>query len=210
MIDADHLIALARDFVGAGHTGPRADDYHAICYPTDSPEHARRMGAGQSSCALFVTGLWYRLGLRHHLLDSPYWGDLSSKYATRNDAMSRLEQIAREHGAWHHADEARDELPPAEGCAIIIGSDTDKSYGGPGHVLLCTYASIGGYCESIDGGQVYTRGRDTVEWGGYGITRRVRVWRKSGRDWWLHGADHPHSVDFPGPGRRLYGWVDWG
>lgn len=202
-MDTEQLIKIGSSYAGCGATGHRADEYLEICWPTDRPEHRARMARGQSSCALFATGLWHKLGLVHPLIEAPYWGDPKSPVAQRNDAVSRIEKIAREFGAWRGP-----ETPPGWGAVAIIGSDTDKNYGGPGHVLVTTFCSAGGYCESVDGGQVYNPQRDNEQWGGYGITMRVRAWERVGGIWWLHTADHPYEPGRHGPGRRLYGWVD--
>lgn len=145
-------VQIAAELVGVG---PTKQLYLDACYPGDSPHHAVQLAASQSVCALLAACILRCLGCRHHLLEPPYYG--------RNDAMSRLETVARDSDAW----EGPDALPEA-GDIAIIGTDASRSdpdyeriirtWGTPGHALICTNRVLDRksgnmMVESVDGGR---------------------------------------------------------
>jgi hypothetical protein len=145
-------VQIATEMVGLG-----ADSqvYRDMCWPGDTPQHQREMAHRQSACALLCGGVMRCLGVRHRLLEPPYYG--------RTDAMSRIIQIAIDHGAWDGADSR-----PEAGDIAIIGTDASKkdphyaeiikTWGTPGHALLCTNVVVDRTAgvtriESVDGGR---------------------------------------------------------
>lgn len=169
--------------------GPQDQTYRDACWPGDTPEHQQAMARAQSACALLAACILRCLGCRHELLKPPYYG--------RNDAMSRLQQIAVDDDAW----EGRDTMPDA-GDIAIIGTDAPrndpnrsqiiKTWGTPGHALIVTNRivdpSTGSIIiKSVDGG----RGP---------VTEQSRQVKRYGQEIWLSGWTT----------RRIYGVIKVG
>ncbi|MFA5053236.1 MAG: hypothetical protein WC565_04220 [Parcubacteria group bacterium] len=170
--------------------GPGDQIYRDICWPGDRLEDQKLMEKAQSACALTAAGVMRCLGAEHELLEPPYRG--------RNDAMSRLEAVARDHKAWDGADSI-----PDVGEIVIVGTDVAKSnpkrdeilasWGSPGHAFIVFDKGIfegKNFYHSVDGGRGKIReGRYDVIWKGsrlwlrnsfatrrvYGVVRVARL-----------------------------------
>lgn len=140
------FLQIARALVGTRDTEPVVLD---LCYPFDSPDRQRTMGAAQTKCSLLCAGIARCGAVRHKLLEGPYWG--------RNNAHSRIEQIARDHGAWLGHDAS-----PAPGCFLMIGTDVPldapgrakiiSQWGTPGHAAVVESVEAD-HITTIDGGR---------------------------------------------------------
>lgn len=145
-------VQVATELVGIG---PGSQLYRDACWPGDVQYHQLLMEKAQSACALVAACVLRCLGCRHPLLMPPYYG--------RNDAMSRLEQVARDLDAWDGADS----LPNA-GDIAIIGTDCAKdhpryseiikTWGTPGHAFICSNRIVDrskgqNVFHSVDGGR---------------------------------------------------------
>ncbi len=104
-----------------------------------------------SGCGLTVRGLWRRCGLRHPLLESRYRPGM---------AMSDVQMIAREAGAWRTGLST----PPRPGDAVLI----DRPHGG--HLYTVTDVGPGPVLtiDSVDGG--------ASDGGAQAIAARRRTW----------------------------------
>ncbi len=149
---------------------------------------------GMSGCALTIRGLWRWAGIVHAILQRPY---------VLQHAMSDLEVIARERGAWRDAAEMGRGVYPKPGDAVILGKGTLNEHVftvlgireiGSGLVQLC----------SVDGGQRDRKRNETIK-------RFDRTWAitdskdsiKGAFDAVLHVEGEPiHPV------RRVTGWID--
>ena len=154
--------------------GPGDQIYRDWCWPGDKLEHQKLMEKAQSACALAAAGLIRCLGGSHLKLEPPYQG--------RNDAMSRLETVARDHGAWDGADSE-----PGLGDIAIVGTDVAKSdpnraatlarWGSPGHAFMVfDKVMVEGkmFLHSVDGG------RGTIREGRYEAIRQGKqLWLKN-------------------------------
>lgn len=139
-----------------------------------------------STCGLVVAGLWQRAGIRHPRLAPPY---------RIGSAISRLLEIAHEHGAWVAA---KPGLLPRPGDMVGLALFGPNA-GHMGHV----YTVVSGPTQreavtaidlaSVDGGQVDERGRQVVR-------RKGRIWTTAGGTI-LDGA--PGSIT-----RSVDGWID--
>jgi len=123
---------IARSVVGLS---PISKAYHELCYPYDSPWRARAMAVSQSACALVCGGILRLLGLDHERLNGPYWG--------RSDAVSRLETIAVDQGAFD-----RRPILPLVGDMCIIGEGI-----GTHALTVIGYDNVGNELISVDGGR---------------------------------------------------------
>lgn len=145
-------VQIATELVGLG---PGNQIYRDACWPGDSLHHQIAMEKSQSACALVAACVLRCLGCRHPILEPPYYG--------RIDAMSRLEQIARDLDAWDGADS----LPEA-GDIAIVGTDAPKdhpdyakiikTWGSPTHAFICTNKLVDRVAgqtvfHSVDGGR---------------------------------------------------------
>jgi hypothetical protein len=132
-----------------------------------------------SSCALLVRAVWRLLGVQHPILAAPY---------RSGHAVSDVETIARDLGAWHEPDDPTTPTPLA---AVLVGDV------GHEHVYLARTLDplhgAGMHVTSLDGGQGPN---------GCAIETRARLWPS-----W---SDRWRDVNDLGLGRPVRGWADTG
>jgi hypothetical protein len=149
------IVALARSYVGCScRTREGRERYlELVAGPgdTDSAMVGYLTAPKTSGCGLTVRGLWRRCGLRHPLLEARYRPGM---------AMSDVQMIAREAGAWRTGLAT----PPQPGDAVLI----DRPNGG--HFFAVTDVSPGPLLtiDSVDGG--------ASDGGAQAIAARHRVW----------------------------------
>lgn len=146
------MVQIARSTVGIKY---HTQLYNDVLYFGDKPENQKLMAAAQSPCSLLVAGLMRMAGERHPLITTPYVG--------RNDAHSRIEQVARDDGAWGGHDG-----PFEPGDFLMIGTDVPvdmlgrakiiMKWGTPGHALTVLDVD-GDKLTSLDG----NRGRFEIK-----------------------------------------------
>lgn len=129
-------VEIAERLVGFG---PGDQTYRDACWPGDTLQHQKEMERSQSACALVGGCVGRCLGDRHRLFKPPYYG--------RQDAFSRIQQVASDEGAWDGADSL-----PERGDIVMMGTDVPKdhpqrqeiikTWGTPGHVAICTKIEI--------------------------------------------------------------------
>jgi len=165
------FINVATRLVGRG---PGSQIYRSTCWPHDTLARQKAMESSQSACALLAGGALCLLGLRHELFATGYHG--------RNDAMSRLETVARQHKAWQGPD-----AMPRLADIVIMGTDVPKSdpkrreklsrWGSPGHAAIIIDSKLSNgkiTLHSVDGG------RKNVSEGSYTVVRKgSQIWLKS-------------------------------
>lgn len=166
-----------------------------VSTPNDSAQMQRDM-LTMSGCALVVRGLWHLLGVKHPILEAGY---------RLQHAVSDLEQIARERGAWRAA--ADGTPPPKPGDVVLLAK---------GQPLEHVYTVTGirrlndGTFElcSIDGGQ---RAANRLE----RIAAFERTWTvqhpRSGPPapvLWDHATEVDAPDALPHATRPVSGWID--
>lgn len=149
------IVALALSYVGVScRTKEGRERYlELVAGPgdTDAAMLGYLTAPKTSGCGLTVRGLWRRCGLRHPLLEARYRPGM---------AMSDVQMIAREAGAWR----VNPAVLPRPGDAVLI----DRPAGG--HLYTCTEIGPGPVCtiDSVDGG--------ASDGGAQAIAARHRVW----------------------------------
>lgn len=185
-------VQIATEMVGLG---PSSQVYRDMCWPGDTDQHQSEMASSQSACALLAAGVMRCLGVRHKLLEPPYYG--------RTDAMSRIIQVAMEQGAWT----GPDSMPDA-GDIVIIGTDVSsknpnyskiiRTWGTPGHALIVTNRMVSRtqpstmVVESVDGGRgpVIESSRDVKRFGN-------EVWLSDWTTRRIYGVIRTGALDIP-------------
>lgn len=144
-----------------------------------------------SGCALFIRGLWRKLGLVDRRVSPPY---------VFGKAIAWLVGIARDKKAWCSSSVG---MFPKPGDFVLVGGDKVKD-GGVEHVFVVLSVVPDGngvIITSVDGGQRDTRGNQA-------IYKKIRRWSVRGNSYWdvsSQGSDPGSNA--PG-GRRVMGWGD--
>lgn len=126
-------------------------EYLNLCYPDDSYKKQIVMATSQHACALTMGGIVRAAGCLDPILLGPYSG--------RNNAFTRLETMARQHGAWGEHDSEFE-----EGDIVVVGTDVPRDaphrakiisqWGTPGHMCLVEKIDEDGkHMTTIDGGR---------------------------------------------------------
>ena len=100
-------------------------------------------------------------------------------------------KILTDLGCWL-GDKSSDQI--CAGDIVVVGDNTNATYGGVGHVFIVASIDSEGIMETIDGGQ-----RNGSDWC---IDARKR--KVDGA--WVRTCDHEYSIDKPGKGRRIRGF----
>ena len=170
------LVAIATSLIGLDDAQDPQRYLDLVCGPGDVDAPMRQALEHASGCALTVRGIWRQAGLCHPLLMDRY---------RIGHAMSDLEIIARESGAWV---EPRPGAPlPMPGDAVVLASPT----GGHAYTVIAVHVGERVELESVDGGQVDKAGK---QW----IARMTHTWTVEG------GA----IVDRAYSARRVHGFVN--
>lgn len=185
------IVAIAQDVVGIdASTGLDrfCDLLEPVMFGTSRSEIRRILGlpfgrGGISTCGLVASGIQYRAGYDPDELSTPWSGR----------AVSRIVSYLRRAGAWTAPQ--WDGAPPL-GSVVLIGHNTDRTWGGVEHVLTVVGLD-GDVVESIDGGQVDGKGLQAIRT----VRRRLTV-RGNGQVWLVGLLGDPARA----PGRRVQGW----
>jgi peptidoglycan hydrolase-like protein with peptidoglycan-binding domain len=194
---ASRIVAAALAHVGLGYGGTQARRlaYAEWLFPLDNRTQAQQMASAMSSCGLHALACWRVAGVQDDALRAPY--------ATRiGRAVADVVSIAQRHGAWVDATRGVPDTEPQAGDVVLIGRESDPSYGGVSHVVVVT-GRDGAIVESSDGGQPDPHGGG----GCVAILARRRAYDGSGAFPWLRTADGAATPATPSKGRRVVGWA---
>jgi hypothetical protein len=107
--------------------------YQDLCYPDDKRKQQAVLAAAQHGCGLTMAGVIRCGGCLDEMIMGPYAG--------RSDAFTRVEVMAKRHGAW-----AGHDAEFEEGEIVIVGTDVPRDaprrtqiiaqWGTPGHMFL--------------------------------------------------------------------------
>lgn len=187
--DRAALFEKITDLPGLGATShhdlAQRQEYCRRLFPNDDQKEALASAHGMSCCMLVVMAFWREAGVRHPLLDTPYFkGHIGL-------APSWVEKIARDLGAYR--DPLKADYIPQCGDATVIGSGQ-----GLHGFVVSSYTAIDGKLRSIDGGQ--GERNSEITW----RDRRVG-WDDGSKKYWTYRGDTIESRDRP-----VTYWVDLG
>lgn len=162
----DRIVTEANRVIGLGATsdldafedllgGPGEDKGVELAMATYKDP---KTGAFSSTCGLVVGGIWRRAGIKHPKLAPPY-------HVTT--AISRLQEIAAEHGAWvtdvaHYTPEAGDTMM----------LDVDKPIGHVNTITRVQQTPTGWILTTVDGGALDEKQRQSVAQRTHTLTRQ--------------------------------------
>jgi hypothetical protein len=172
----DRIVAEAKRVVGLGASTDLDAFEDLLGGPGEDKNTELQMATNpkSSTCGLVVGGIWRRAGISHPKLAPPY------HVAT---AISRLVEIAQEHGAWH-TDVTR--YAPQPGDTMLL--DIDKPDGHVNTIVSVASTPTGWKLETVDGGAQDWKGRQSV------AARTHTLTHVGGRMASLSSIGYPHHV----------------
>ena len=179
------LVDAAVSKMGMNSSPKHMGDYSRFLFPHPDDEPFRIVMAKQmSSCALFALSVMREAGIVHDMLEEPYHKNMGK-------AVYMVCKILTDLGCWL-GDKSSDQI--CAGDIVVVGDNTNATYGGVEHVFIVASIDSEGIMETIDGGQ-----RNGSDWC---IDARKR--KVDGA--WVRTCDHEYSIDKPGKGRRIRGF----